>query len=115
MFRQTTIAKSLDRKRFVTAELAQPYLLERERQNLLGQVRRINAELARAICLPNYGTEARLYRARRVLVLAERNYCAEYAASGVPTPGERKRAKGAATTMPVPAGTYNETAKLAAD
>jgi hypothetical protein len=64
--RSTTLANAADRRRFVTAGLARPYLNGRNRANVQAQIRRVEHKLTQAFALPAYGTLATRRRAAAI-------------------------------------------------
>jgi hypothetical protein len=86
-----TLRNAQNRRRFVTPELAEPYLTARERANLTAKARRLNDQIEAAFRASQYATPNRQHRARRLAMLTRRLVEIEDQLARFPTPGEVKR------------------------
>ena len=90
MLRRSTLSKAADRKRFVTPEMAEPYIHHRHRMNRQRTFRQVKAALGEVVRQPTYGTNASLACALRAVSLAQRLLGAAQALRAHPTLREAK-------------------------
>jgi hypothetical protein len=90
--RQTTLNNSLNRRRFVTPEAAEPYLCHRERANAQRGYRKARKAIAELASRAPYGTDTAAFTADQLAAWTDYLVRCAQALVAAPTPGETKAA-----------------------